>query len=167
MFHNPLDYFLSVRLKIFIFQILQLGRTPNEFRHKPIPSPRVLDDFIALNSFRWRKEAQKTGIANSQYLKRTQKHIIYSISIFFFSQVCGVLRGFFYPSFFSMFFWNFIGLFFAQSCESIFYLPWFWYFLFNRKTTMAMTTTKTTTAMQSPIIMIKVSLLVEVFVAEK
>lgn len=49
----------------------------------------------------------------------------------------------------------------------IFYLPWFWYFLFNRKTTMAMTTTKTTTAMQSPIIMIKVSLLVEVFVAEK
>lgn len=48
----------------------------------------------------------------------------------------------------------------------IFYLPWFWYFLFNRKTTMAMTTTKTTTAMQSPIIMIKVSLLVEVFVAE-
>lgn len=80
-------------------------------------SKRVLDDFIALNSFRWRKEAQKTGIANSQYLKRTQKHIIYSISIFFFSQVCGVLRGFFYPSFFSMFFWNFIGLFFAQSCE--------------------------------------------------
>lgn len=50
-----------------------------------------MDDFIALNSFRWRKEAQKTGIANSQYLKRTQKHIIYSISIFFFSQVCGVL----------------------------------------------------------------------------
>lgn len=62
-------------------------------------SKRVLDDFIALNSFRWRKEAQKTGIANSQYLKRTQKHIIYCISIFFFSQVCGVLRGFFIPHF--------------------------------------------------------------------
>lgn len=99
MFHNPLDYFLSVRLKIFIFQILQLGRTPNEFRHKPIPSPRVLDDFIALNSFRWRKEAQKTGIANSRYLKRTQKHIIYSISIIFFSGLWGFEGFFFIPHF--------------------------------------------------------------------
>lgn len=171
MFHNPLDYFLSVRLKIFIFQILQLGRTPNEFRHKPIPSPKefwmILLHWILSDG---EKRHKKTCIANSQYLKRTQKHIIYSIFIFFFSQVCGVLRGFFYPSFFSMFFWNFIGLFLHNRVSYtyfIFYLPWFWYFLFNRKTTMAMTTTKTTTAMQSPIIMIKVSLLVEVFVAEK
>lgn len=65
-------------------------------------SKRVLDDFIALNSFRWRKEAQKTGIANSRYLKRTQKHIIYSISIIFFSQVCGVLRSFFFIPHFSL-----------------------------------------------------------------
>lgn len=64
-------------------------------------SKRVLDDFIALNSFRWRKEAQKTGIANSQYLKRTQKHIIiYSISIFFFlSGLWGFGCCFFIPHF--------------------------------------------------------------------
>lgn len=133
-------------------------------------SKRVLDDFIALNSFRWRKEAQKTCIANSQYLKRTQKHIIYSISIFFFSQVCGVLRGFFIPHFSLCSFGTSLVYFLHNHVSYtyfFFYLPWFWYFLFNRKTTMAMTTTKTTTAMQSPIIMIKVSLLVEVFVAEK
>lgn len=103
MFHNPLDYFLSVRLKIFIFQILQLGRTPNEFRHKPIPSPKefwtILLHWILSDG---EKRHKKTGIANSQYLKRTQKHIIYSISIFFFSQVCGVLRSFFFIPHFSL-----------------------------------------------------------------
>lgn len=62
-------------------------------------SKRVLDDFIALNSFRWRKEAQKTGIANSQYLKRTQKHIIYSISISFFLSGLWDFLGYFIPHF--------------------------------------------------------------------
>lgn len=164
MFHNPLDYFLSVRLKIFIFQILQLGRTPNEFWHKPIPSPKEFWTILL--------QMEKRGTKNrhcqlSIFKENTEAHNLQYFHLFFLSGLWGFEVVFFYPSFFSMFFWNFIGLFFAQSCESIFYLPWFWYFLFNRKTTMAMTTTKTTTAMQSPIIMIKVSLLVEVFVAEK
>lgn len=121
---------------------------------------------------RWRKEAQKTGIANSQYLKRTQKHIIiYSISIFFFlSGLWGFGCFFFIPHFSLCSFRTSLVYFLHNRVRYtyfIFYLPWFWYFLFNRKTTMAMTTTKTTTAMQSPIIMIKVSLLVEVFVAGK
>lgn len=133
-------------------------------------SKRVLDDFIALNSFRWRKEAQKTGIANSQYLKRTQKHIIYSISISFFLSGLWDFLGYFIPHFSLCSFRTSLVYFLHNRVRYtyfIFYLPWFWYFLFNRKTTMAMTTTKTTTAMQSPIIMIKVSLLVEVFVAGK
>lgn len=117
-------------------------------------------------------QMEKRGTKNrhcqlSIFKENTEAHNLQYFHHFFLSGLWGFEVVFFYPSFFSMFFWNFIGLFFAQSCESIFYLPWFWYFLFNRKTTMAMTTTKTTTAMQSPIIMIKVSLLVEVFVAEK
>lgn len=97
--------------------------------------------------------------------------MIYSISIFLFSGLtCGVFFVIFLSIIFLYVLLNFIGLFSAQHVSYTyfsFYLPWFWYFLFNRKTTMAMTTTKTTTAMQSPIIMIKVSLLVEVFVAGK
>lgn len=100
MFHNPLDYFLSVRLKIFIFQILQLGRTPNEFRHKPIPSPKefwmILLHWILSDG---EKRHKKTCIANSQYLKRTQKHIIYSISIIFSSGLWGFEGFFFIPHF--------------------------------------------------------------------
>lgn len=114
MFHNPIDYFLSVRLKIFIFQILQLGRTPNEFRRKPIPSPRVLEDFIAQNSFRWRKEEKNLHCQLSIFKESTEKQrqMIYSISIFLFSGLtCGVFWCFFYPSFFSMFFWTLLVYF--------------------------------------------------------
>lgn len=106
MFHNPIDYFLSVRLKIFIFQILQLGRTPNEFRRKPIPSPKEFWRILLHRILSDGEKRKKTCIANSQYLKRAQREqrqMIYSISIFLFS---GLTCGVFYPSFFSMFFWT-------------------------------------------------------------
>lgn len=180
MFHNPLDYFLSVRLKIFIFQILQLGRTPNEFRHKPIyPLQKSFGRFYCTEFFQMEKRGTKNRHCQlSIFEENTEAHNLQYFYLFFSLRFVGFF-GAFYPSFFSMFFWTSLVYFFHRTSlvyflhnrvsytYFIFYLPWFWYFLFNRKTTMAMTTTKTTTAMQSPIIMIKVSLLVEVFVAGK
>lgn len=132
------------------------------------PLQKSFGRFYCTEFFQMEKRGTKNRHCQlSIFKENTEAHNLQYFHLFFLSGLWGFEVVFFYPSFFSMFFWNFIGLFFAQSCESIFYLPWFWYFLFNRKTTMAMTTTKTTTAMQSPIIMIKVSLLVEVFVAEK
>lgn len=112
-------------------------------------------------------QMEKRGTKNrhcqlSIFKENTEAHNLQYFH-YFFLRFVGFWGFFFYPSFFSMFFWNSSLVYFLHN----FYLPWFWYFLFNRKTTIAMTTTKTTTAMQSPIIMIKVSLLVEVFVAEK
>lgn len=133
------------------------------------PLQKSFGRFYCTEFFQMEKRGTKNRHCQlSIFKENTEAHNLQYFHLFFSLRFVGFF-GVFYPSFFSMFFWNFIGLFFAQSCESIFYiyLPWFWYFLFNRKTTMAMTTTKTTTAMQSPIIMIKVSLLVEVFVAEK
>lgn len=80
-------------------------------------SKRVLDDFIALNSFRWRKEAQKNLHCQlSIFKENTEAHNLQYFHLFFSLRFVGFF-GVFYPSFFSMFFQNFIGLFFAQSCE--------------------------------------------------
>ena len=42
LFHNPLYYSLSFKLKIFILQILQLGGTSNRMRHEISLSKEVL-----------------------------------------------------------------------------------------------------------------------------
>lgn len=131
------------------------------------PLQKSFGRFYCTEFFQMEKRGTKNRHCQlSIFKENTEAHNLQYFHLFFLSG----LWCFFYPSFFSMFFWNFIGLFLHNRVSYayfIFYLPWFWYFLFNRKTTMAMTTTKTTTAMQSPIIMIKVSLLVEVFVAGK
>lgn len=132
MFHNPIDYFLSVRLKIFIFQILQLGRTPNEFRRKPIPSPkefwRILLHRI-LSDGEKRKKNLHCQLSIFKESTEKQRQMIYSISIFLFS---GLTCGFFFVIFLSIIFLyvllNFICLFSAQHVSYTyfsFYLPWF------------------------------------------
>lgn len=135
------------------------------------PLQKSFGRFYCTEFFQMEKRGTKNRHCQlSIFKENTEAHNLQYFHLFFLSGLWGFEVVFFYPSFFSMFFWNFIGLFLHNRVSYtyfIFYLPWFWYFLFNRKTTMAMTTTKTTTAMQSPIIMIKVSLLVEVFVAEK
>lgn len=136
------------------------------------PLQKSFGRFYCTEFFQMEKRGTKNRHCQlSIFKENTEAHNnLQYFHLFFPLRFVGFWLFFFYPSFFSMFFWNFIGLFLHNRVSYtyfIFYLPWFWYFLFNRKTTMAMTTTKTTTAMQSPIIMIKVSLLVEVFVAEK
>lgn len=115
MFHNPIDYFLSVRLKIFIFQILQLGRTPNEFRRKPIPSPKEfwrISLHRILSDGEKRKKNLHCQLSIFKESTEKQRQMIYSISIFLFSGLtCGVFWCFFYPSFFSMFFWTLLVYF--------------------------------------------------------
>lgn len=119
-------------------------------------------------------QMEKRGTKNrhcqlSIFKENTEAHNLQYFHLFFLSGLW-CFEGFFIPHFSLCSFGTSLVYFLHNRVSYtyfIFYLPWFWYFLFNRKTTMAMTTTKTTTAMQSPIIMIKVSLLVEVFVAEK
>lgn len=132
------------------------------------PLQKSFGGFYCTEFFQMEKRGKKPALPTLN-IKREHRGKWFTVFPSFCSQVCGFF-GYFLSLIFLDVLLNFIGLFFAQLVSYTyfsFYLPWFWYFLFNRKTTMAMTTTKTTTAMQSPIIMIKVSLLVEVFVAEK
>lgn len=73
-------------------------------------SKRVLDDFIALNSFRWRKDRGTKNLhcQLSIFKENTEAHNLQYFHLFFLSGLW-CFEGFFYPSFFSMFFWNFIG----------------------------------------------------------
>lgn len=145
------------------------------------PLQKSFGRFYCTEFFQMEKRGTKNRHCQlSIFKENTEAHNnLQYFHLFFPLRFVGFWLLFFYPSFFSMFFWTSLVYFLHRTSlvyflhnrvsytYFIFYLPWFWYFLFNRKTTMAMTTTKTTTAMQSPIIMIKVSLLVEVFVAEK
>lgn len=143
------------------------------------PLQKSFGRFYCTEFFQMEKRGTKNRHCQlSIFKENTEAHNLLYFHLFFLSGLWG-FGCFFLSLIFLCVLLNIIGLFFAQNFIGlfldnhvsytyfIFYLPWFWYFLFNRKTTMAMTTTKTTTAMQSPIIMIKVSLLVEVFVAEK
>lgn len=135
------------------------------------PLQKSFGRFYCTEFFQMEKRGTKNRHCQlSIFKENTEAHNLQYFHLFFSLSGLWDFLGYFIPHFSLCSFRTSLVYFLHNRVRYtyfIFYLPWFWYFLFNRKTTMAMTTTKTTTAMQSPIIMIKVSLLVEVFVAGK